>query len=152
LSLYQAAVRANRQFAVALQDQGMSEEAARFSYRAQRLQRTVLRPQGWRSFGPWLFSGFLDVLAGYGYRPARSLAAYLLLVAGFGALYFSLGLTLGPHLQWYEALVVSLTAFHGRSFFAQQFSPGDPQAIVAALEAVVGLFIEISFIATFTQR
>jgi hypothetical protein len=47
---------------------------------------------------------------------------------------------------------VSLTAFHGRGFFAQQFSPGDPQAIIAAVEAVVGLLIEISFIATFTQR
>ncbi|MGZ3664381.1 MAG: hypothetical protein ACXVDA_07810 [Ktedonobacterales bacterium] len=39
-----------------------------------------------------------------------------------------------------------------RGFFAQQYSPGDPQSIIAALEAVVGLVIEISFIATFTKR
>src|SRR6266446_507298 len=45
LSEYQAAVRANRQLAVALQAQGLSEEAARFAYRAQRLQRIVLRRQ-----------------------------------------------------------------------------------------------------------
>lgn len=31
-------------------------------------------------------------------------------------------------------------------------SLGDPVAILAAFEAVVGLFIEITFIATFTQR
>ena len=56
------------------------------------------------------------------------------------------------HLQWYEALVVSLTAFHGRGFFSNQFTPGDPQSFVAAAEAVIDLLIEISFIATFTQR
>jgi hypothetical protein len=56
------------------------------------------------------------------------------------------------HLQWYEALVVSLTAFHGRGFFSEQFSPGDPQSFVAAIEAAIGLLIEVCFIATFTQK
>ena len=37
-------------------------------------------------------------------------------------------------------------------FFAASFQSGDPQAGFAALEAVFGLLIEISFIATFTQR
>ena len=55
-------------------------------------------------------------------------------------------------LSWNEALVVSLTAFHGRGFFATAFQPGDPQAALAALEAIIGLLIEITFIATFTQR
>jgi hypothetical protein len=36
------AVRANRQMAIALQSQGMNEEVARFSYRAQVLQRSVV--------------------------------------------------------------------------------------------------------------
>jgi len=45
-----------------------------------------------------------------------------------------------------------LTAFHGQGFFPEQFHPGDPQAFVAAIEAFVGLLIEITFIATFTQR
>ena len=79
---------------------------------------------------------------------------YLLMIGVFAGAYFVLGLReSGPHhLAWYEALVVSLTAFHGRGFFAEQFKPADPQAFVAAVEAVVGLFIEISFIATFTHR
>ena len=42
---YQTAVRANRQLAVALQGQGLNEEAARFAYRAQVLQKTVFRLQ-----------------------------------------------------------------------------------------------------------
>src|SRR5262249_54184656 len=45
LSELRAAVRANRQLTVALRDQGLNEEADRFAYRAQKLQRDVLRHQ-----------------------------------------------------------------------------------------------------------
>jgi hypothetical protein len=55
-------------------------------------------------------------------------------------------------LQWYEALVLSVSAFHGRGFFQPVQSLGDPVAILAAVEALIGLFTEITFIATFTQR
>ena len=142
---YREAVRANRQLAVVLREQGLNEEADHFAYRAQCLQRIVSRRQ--RRWLKFIFSWFLYLLAGYGYRPLRSIAAYVLLILGFAVAFYALG-----HLLWYEALVVSLTAFHGRGFFSQQYQPGDPQSIIAAVEAVVGLLIEISFIATFTQR
>ncbi len=142
---YRAAARANRQLSVALRDQGLVEEADRFAYRAQLLQRVVWRHQ--RKWLKYIFSWFLYLLAGYGYRPGRSLIAYLLLILGFAGAFYALG-----HLAWYEALVVSLTAFHGRGFFSQQYQPGDPQSILAALEAVMGLLIEIILIATFTKR
>jgi hypothetical protein len=74
LEEYEVAVRANRQLAVALQAQGLNEVAARFAYRAQNLQRVVLRRQ--RKFGQYLFYLFLNVLAGYGYRPGRSVFWY----------------------------------------------------------------------------
>ena len=54
-----------------------------------------------------------------------------------------------------DAFVYSLTSFHGRGFFPgleAKLSLHDPLVMLAALEAVIGLFIEISFIATFTQR
>jgi hypothetical protein len=54
-----------------------------------------------------------------------------------------------------DAFVYSLTSFHGRGFFPglqSQHSLHDPLVMLAAIEAVVGLFIEISFIATFTKR
>jgi uncharacterized protein YjbI with pentapeptide repeats len=145
-----AAVRANRQLAVDLRTQGLNEEANGFAYRAQVLQRQVLRRQGhWlRSLGSLL----LDLSSGYGYRPLRSLMTYLLVVTLFGLAYWALGVSTGHTLTWNEAGVVSLTAFHGRGFFALAFTPGDPQAALAALEAVLGLLIEIIFIATFTQR
>lgn len=144
------AVRANRQLAVALQAQGLNEDAGRFAYRAQVLQARVLRRQ--YRIGQYLFSRFLDLLAGYGYRPWRSLVAYLMVIAGFALAYWAQGSFGGPHLAWNEALVISLTAFHGRGFFPEQFQPGDPQSAIAAIEAVIGLLIEICFIATFTQR
>ena len=77
---------------------------------------------------------------------------YLVVVSGFALAFFAFGPSSATHVTWNEALVVSLTAFHGRGFFANTFQPGDPLAALAALEAVTGLLIEISFIATFTQR
>ncbi len=150
---YQTAVRANRQLAVALRDQGLNEQADHFAYRAQLLQRVA-----WRLSGKplkYLFSLFLDLLAGYGYRPKRSIIAYLLVIAYFAFIYAALThfLHAQPYpLAWYEALVLSVSSFHGRGFFQPVQSLGDPVAIAASVEAVLGLLIEISFIATFTQR
>src|SRR2546425_7134033 len=172
---YHEAVRANRQLANAMRAQGMNEEAIPFAYRAQKLQKKVLwrqviwgkveadvlqagRQKGpwervrelrWRvlKFGSFIFSWFLDVLAGYGYKPGRSLFIYLLMIAGVATCYFSFG-----HLSPREALIFSVTSFHRRGFLPGLFALSSPVTALAALEAVVGLFIEISFIATFTQR
>jgi len=149
LSEYQAAVRANRQLAVALQTQGLNEEASCFAYHAQRLQRIVLRRH--HKFASYLFSGFLDLIAGYGYRAGRAIIWYLLVIVGFAAAYFVFG-----HVPLFpDALVFSLMSFHGRGFFPSlsgETSLHNQLVEIAAVEAVVGLFIEISFIATFTQR
>src|SRR5258708_17020951 len=149
LSEYQEAVRANRQLAVALQSQGLSEEAARFAYRAQHLQSIVLRRQ--RKWVAYLFSRVLDLLAGYGYNPGRTALWYLFVIVGFAVAYFAFG-----HLPPFpDALVFSLMSFHGRGFFpslSSETSLHNQVVEIAAMEAVLGLLIEISFIATFTQR
>jgi hypothetical protein len=150
LQEFTAAVRANRVLAVTLRSQGMNEDADRYAYRAQLLQRKALRlRRRWgAAFGSWV----LDLISVYGYQPIRSVIAYLLIIALFSGAYFGLGVLYAHPLSWNEAIVVSLTAFHGRGFFSIAFSPGDPQAALAAIEAVIGLLIEITFIATFTQR
>jgi uncharacterized protein YjbI with pentapeptide repeats len=159
LNEYKRTVRANRLLAVALRSQGMNEDADRFAYRAQLLQQQVLWRQ--RKLGGYVFSRVLDGLAGYGYKPVRGLMAYLLVILGFafayglatqGLLTFGLAPSSIQPLQWYEALVLSISSFHGRGFFQPVQSLGDPVAIIAAAEAILGLLIEISFIATFTQR
>jgi uncharacterized protein YjbI with pentapeptide repeats len=148
LEEYEQAVIANRQLSIVLLSQGLNEDAARFAYRAQVVQRKVFLYQGFRSFGRYLFSLFLALLTGYGYKPTRSFIAYAVVISVFAIIYF----LLGSHLAWNEAIVISMTAFHGRGFFPEQFKPGDPQALVAAIEAFVGLLIEVTFIATLTQR
>jgi hypothetical protein len=150
----------------------MNEVADRFLYRAQIRQRWAhlsslvhdwRRPWRWPGdIARYLGSLFLAVLAGYGYRPGRTLFWYVMTVLGFmggfwlvthGVPLFGLTEPSGTQpLHWYEALVLSVASFHGRGFFPQGISLGDPVAILAASEAVIGLFIEISFIATFTQR
>jgi uncharacterized protein YjbI with pentapeptide repeats len=166
LAEFREAVRANRQLVVALRDQGLNEEADRFAYRAQHLQREVLLRQALRGdgasrvsfvrraqrFGAYLFSGFLDLLAGYGYKPGRSLVAYLLFIVAFAGLYLRLGGSVHPALSPLAALIFSITSFHGRGFFPGGVALDNPLTVVAAAEAIVGLIIEISFIATFTQR
>jgi hypothetical protein len=164
---YRTAVRANRQLAVVLRNQGLDEEADHFAYRAQRLQRIVLRRQGllpnekgrrkttlWprvRKLSAYAFSGFLDILAGYGYRPGRTLFSYLFVIMAFTTAYAIFG-----HLPPIpDALVFSFMSFHGRGFFTSlsgETNLHNPIVVLAAAEAVTGLFIEVSFIATFTQR
>ncbi len=147
---YEWAVRANRQLAVALADQGMNERSAYFAYRAQVLQREVLRRR--RHLGQFLFSGFLALLAGYGYKPGRSVLAYLLVIATFALVYALLGHSVHPAISPLGAVIFSVTSFHGRGFFPGGIPLDDPITVFAAAEAIIGLLIEISFIATFTQR
>ena len=154
ISSYQGAVRANRQLATVLRSQGLNEDADRFAYKAQELQRKVLRRQGRHgsAFGSWL----LDIIAGYGYKPMRTLTVYLLALISFAAAYFILGQVVGPHLSPLVsplgAFVFSMTSFHGRGFFPGGIVLDDPITVLAAFEAFVGLVVEVSFIATFTQR
>jgi hypothetical protein len=150
LSYHQGAVRENRLLALALQNQGMDEDAARFAYRAQVLQRKVFWMQ--REIGRWLFSLMLALLAGYGYRMWRILVAYLLIVSLCAAAYFVLGMYSEPHLTLLEAMLTSITAFHGRVFSEPFTQPGEPQLWVTAFEAVTGLVIESVFIAMLTQK
>jgi uncharacterized protein YjbI with pentapeptide repeats len=160
---HEAAVRAYRQVAAQLRGQGLNEVADRFSERAQICQRKLhfcrlladwYRP--WRLPGDlfsWLFSWFLALLAGYGYHPERSLFCYLAAIFGFAGAYYLVGHTSGIIPGPVDAIVFSLTSFHGRGFFpSERVSLHSPLTILAALEAVIGLIIEISFIATFTQR
>ena len=159
---HRAVVRAYRQVAAQLRAQGLSEEADRFAERGQiRKRKQAFRQiledwrRPWRLPGDllrWLFSWFLAILAGYGYHPGRSVFWYLATIVGFAFAYYQLGPAAGHTFQPDGAAVFSLTSFHGRGFF-----PGglDIESIVtklAAIEAVIGLLIEISFIATFTQR
>jgi len=151
LAEYSTAVRANRQLATALRLQGLNEIADRFSYRSQVLQRQVMLRQGryLSVLGSWL----LDRIAGYGYKPMRSFITYLLVVGVFALTYYLLGNNVNPPLDPLSATVFSITSFHGRGFVpGENVLLNNPLTVIAAGEAIIGLLIEITFIATFTQR
>jgi uncharacterized protein YjbI with pentapeptide repeats len=166
LNEFEEATRAYVQISTLLRKEGLVREADRFAYRAQLCQRVVLRrqvflrvndqPHGliWRArkLTAYLGSDLLDLVSGYGYRPFRSVVAYILIIGIFAGLYLLNGQFAAPHLRWDEALVLSISSFHGRGFFSSGISLGDTLARLAAGEAIIGLLIEITFIATFTQR
>jgi hypothetical protein len=147
---HETVVRAYRQLAAQLRAQGMSEAADRFLYRAQVRQRTLQLRRG--RIPQWLGSWVIAALAGYGFRPGRTILWYLATIAAFAVAYFFLGPSQGHSFQPDGALVFSVTSFHGRGFFPENLSFESWVTRLAALEAVLGLLIEISFIATFTQR
>jgi uncharacterized protein YjbI with pentapeptide repeats len=163
---YRQAVRAYRQLATVLREQGLNEEAAYFAYRGEVLQRGVLwrqmlqlRRQGRKGLprllqkmASYLLTWPLDLFAGYGYKPMRALLTYLLVVIGFMLLYAVAGTAQASHLSWSQLFIVSMTAFHGGAFLPNQFAMDSPQAPISAIEAFVGLLIEVSLIAAFAQR
>ncbi|HEV2460334.1 MAG TPA: pentapeptide repeat-containing protein [Ktedonobacterales bacterium] len=151
LEEYQTTVRAYRQLAILLRSQGLNEDSDRFAYRAQLLQKVVLRRQ--RQWIRLVGSSLLDLIAGYGYKPMRSLFAYLLVVLGFAVAYYLVAAQVAVFMPPLAALVFSVTSFHGRGFMPGENMPlTNPLTVLAAAEAIIGLLIEITFIATFTQR
>jgi Pentapeptide repeats (8 copies) len=147
------AVRAYRQLAAALRIQGLNEDADRYAYRAQTVQRHVLLREG--KAGQWAFSLLLWTLAGYGYRLRRIFVAYILTLVVFAGIYYSLGLpntaSASSPVALGDAFLVSLTAIHGRVFL-EQLGQYSVQAWVAAVESVVGIVIEGVFVAMLVQR
>jgi uncharacterized protein YjbI with pentapeptide repeats len=96
--------------------------------------------------GRIIISLFLYAVTGFGYKLMRCLAWYLVIVLGCAALYLALG-----HQQPLAALAFSLASFHGRAFFTGVFS-GSPAAVLAGIESIVGLIIEVTFIGSCLQR
>jgi uncharacterized protein YjbI with pentapeptide repeats len=167
LSDVSTAVRAYRQLALALRGQGLVDEASRFAYRGQKLRLE----QAWRDvrqghlrrLGALFGLGALWLLAGFGYRPGWTFLWWAgIIIVGWIAFYLgSPSHTLcpcwppgPPPADWVlSALIESITACHGRGvFFTDKGSPTFVQGVIAAVEAVFGLAIEATFIATFTQR
>lgn len=151
--VYRDVARAYHGLSIVLAEQGLSVPASRYRLRKQQLERKALF---WEcKVRGWLFSGLLDLVAGYGELPHRAVRAYALVVFGFACCdWFVTNFceTKLSHLRWDEALVLSVTSFHGRGFFPGTLSLGDWVARLGAFEAIIGLFIEVIFIATFSRR
>jgi uncharacterized protein YjbI with pentapeptide repeats len=154
ITVYRNAARAYHGLVVALREQGLAEPASQYHLREMVMRRQLLWQQ--RNYGGWLLNILLDAVAGHGEKPGRAFIAYLGIVSIFAAIFWCLTNFLHtpgqPSLNIGEAVVLSLSSFHGRGFFTNTIQLGDPLAYAAAFEAVSGLFIELIFIATFSRR
>lgn len=165
---YDTAVRTYRQIVIALESQGLKEEAERFAFRAQIMQRSVLwwrLRQGGQSFwqhinnlGACLFSWLLALLSGYGYRFGRSLSWYIGILLAFAWFYVHLSQGVPPHasipdhLSLLDAMILSISDMVGRGFFTQNIPQNDLYAGCSVLEGVIGVFMDVLLISTLTQR
>lgn len=149
---WSTAARTYRQLARVLRNQELIEEASHYAYRSHRLQKRVFRQQ--KRYSSYLNSVLLDMVGGYGYKPRLLpfFGLYLSVVSMFALLYFLFAPHVDIHLTVVGAFVLSVTSFHGRGFFPGGIPLDDPITVIAAIEAFVGLVVEVSFIAAFTQR
>ncbi len=161
------AARANQQLALALRAQGLNAEASELDYRARVWRLRDLWHK--RQYLAALFSWLGYIVCGYGYRLWRCFAFYIGVILLFSLIYSlipygpkassSLYLPWWPkaiislYLPWWpKAVILSFTSFHGRGFLPSEVTGSVWHGAWAAGEAVVGLLIEVTLIATFTQR
>lgn len=157
VAAYRIAARTYHDLVRALQAQGLSAPASKFRLREQQMERKAFF---WnRELIPWAFSYVLNLVAGYGERPGRTLGVYSFMVLLFAACYYAITNRLFPPLStstgplpFLDAIVLSITSFHGRGLFQPSRTFGDPIQLISAVEAIFGLFIEAIFVATFSRR
>lgn len=97
-------------------------------------------------YSRYLWTSLKGALTGYGYRPMRSISCYLVVLLGFAALYSVIA-----HLAPWNAFVLSLSSLHGFHILLHGFS-GSTTDVVSAIEAGIGLIIEITFVTAFIHR
>ena len=91
-------------------------------------------------------SFLLDLICGYGYKPLRILAAYVLIILIFARLYVIYPPR--PHApHGWNAIWFSMIAFHGRGVISGDIDPDSGMLWVPALEAVIGLGVEALLVA-----
>lgn len=150
---YREAIRAYRGLLPLLTQRELDDTAERFSYRAQILQRQVSWMQG--RLGAWYGSLVLDLSAGYGYKPQRLVLTYLVIVAAFAAMYYSISQGGGPPLRPLtpiEAYLVSLQVVIGRNVPFTGLPLSDPVYTIADIEIVVSLVYGFIFANVVSRR
>lgn len=148
------------QLFIALQQQGIVEDAARFAYRAKICKRKELYYQMlteksfWqriKTFFLWLWSWIFWLIVGYGYRPLNIFLWYAGIISIFWLSYLFLEPT---SFTWITALGESMNVFHGRGVapnIAGLSYPGWFYGLTI-VEGFLGLIIEAMFIATLFQK
>jgi hypothetical protein len=149
-----------------LRDQGRLSEASRFYFRSNLMRRKYL----WSIFADGIASrrlwgalrvlprligqGMMELVAGYGEYPARVVAWVAGVVGTFALLYVLTGSAASHPFTVPSALVFSLSSLLGRGYaLVLPFgSLAEPVSILSAVEAAIGLLLEVLFVAALTRR
>jgi hypothetical protein len=170
IQTYFEVILAYRSLSSSLGTQAGNQVRSNYSLRGEQINRRVSLVKG--HFVPWLGMSIIELISGYGEKPGRTVAAYLIIIASFIVIYTNFGVvaancsTIGVNsngstivrcapahtLSFQEAFVFSLTSFHGRGFFPGGLDLGSPITFIAAIEAVIGLMVEILLIASLGRR
>jgi uncharacterized protein YjbI with pentapeptide repeats len=147
---YREAARAYRGLSLALRAQGMGNIASRYRLRELALERDALRTE--RSPAYW-GAAILYSFTGYGEHMGRILATYFGTILMFAAIYLAVIGQWGIS-QVVDALIFSISSFHGLGLigFNGITSPHDPLVIIGGVEAIIGIFIIVILVATFSRR
>jgi uncharacterized protein YjbI with pentapeptide repeats len=153
---YQRSARAYRKTANELRTEGLLALASYYRLRGERIETRGFLVQ--RKLLSWIGALILDLVSGYGERPNRAFLSYAAVILTFAGCnywvtnYLSGSATTLSKLTWDESLVLSITSFHGRGFFPGYLQLSDWIARIGAVEAIIGLLIELVFLAAFSRR
>jgi hypothetical protein len=96
----------------------------------------------------------MELVAGYGEHPARVLGWMVGVVGCFTVLYVLTGNSESHPFTLSSALVFSMSSLLGRGYaLILPFSSlAEPVSILSAIEAAIGLLLEVLFVAALTRR
>ena len=152
--------RAYRELAMKMRGEGFPDAATRFDNRGDIFwRRLICRRGGSQQRTRAVFSWILNVLCGNGYRPQNIFGFYLATLVTFAVIYgfeTHREATVDPKgpqaLDFAASLTLSVLSFHGRGFGSDAYGLQSIVTKTTAVEAVIGLFIEIIFITTLARR
>lgn len=103
------------------------------------------------AYSRWMGSCFLYMFTWLSAHLGWLFFTYLLAILCFTIAYFILGIQAHTGLTLSNALILSLTSFHGRGL-QPSTDLNDVMRVIAGIEAIFGLLIEALFISAFTRR
>lgn len=149
-----AAEEAYRDIKQLFLDSGMYNDAGWASFKEKTMERLVLKKKWDINYFPSLI---MNVLCGYGEKPFRIVLSALSTILLFAFLYMALNAAFCTHDQSYAMKVSDYIYFSAITFTTVGFGDFLPRAVpafrlIAATEAVMGIFLSGLFIFTLARK
>lgn len=134
--------------------EGMYEVAAEYYYREKMMETKCICSK--EHLGRWIFNHVMNITSGFGERPIRVLAWWIIVIVGFALFYFNgKGLMVGgdniSHTETFlDYLYFSIVTFTTLGF--GDIAPKPDFRIFASIEAIIGAILTAMFIYVFSRK